>query len=113
MKITRWTFFKAVLMAAMLALAFTEASFAQSIPDQFPDDPDNPRFWHGGSFWTIFSVALMATFASISRNTWITAAAGLAPLFYAVANGVYSPIVILMIFAVAVGATLTFIMFRR
>ena len=103
----------AVLVGVItLALCMGGTAFAQTAME-FADDPVNPKFYTGGTFWAILSIAMMVTFGSISKNPWIAAVAGILPLGYAIAKGDFTPIVLVMIILIGVASMLIFIMFRR
>ena len=96
----------------MLALAMGGTALAQTAME-FHDDPVNPKFYTGGTFWALLSIAMMVTFGSISKNPWIAAVAGILPLAYAIAKGDFTPLVLLMVIVIGVACMLIFIMFRR
>ena len=95
-----------------LALCLSATALAQT-GMEFADDPVNPKFYTGGTFWALLSIAMMITFGSISKNPWVAAVAGILPLAYAIAKGDFTPIVLVMIIVIGVACMLIFIMFRR
>ena len=105
-------FLAALLTAKFLMLTTVQYAFAQTAMD-FVDDPDNPRFYSGGTMWTLVSIFLMLTFGALTRNPWITAIVGIVPLALAIARGDFSPIVLVMLVAIAASCTLIYILFRR
>ena len=101
-----------VLTTGFLSLATTDYALAQTAME-FVDDPVNPRFFHGGVMWALFSIVGMATFGWMAKSSYVAAAAGLIPLGIGIGKGDFSPIVLVVLVGVSGTCTLTYIMFRR
>ena len=79
----------------------------------FPDDPDNPHFFHGANMWALFSIALALTFGGIFKTPLPALLAGAAPLAIGVALGEFSAMLVFLIVVEGVAAVFVFMMMRR
>ena len=81
--------------------------------DAFPDDPDNPHFFHGANMWALFSIALALTVGGIFKKPFPALLAGAAPLAIGVALGEISAMLVFLIVVEGVAAVFVFMMMRR
>ena len=80
---------------------------------EFPDDPDNPHFFHGATAYALLSILTGVCFAWWFRNPLAAGVGAIVPLLAAVPMGAFNPLLLLLLLLEGGAVAMAWMMMKR